>query len=59
MNKFQKIFMLILLIIYILLMIWCFFSGEYLTIIKSVCILIGSFILGIIYAKLGSKDSDD
>ena len=58
MSKSQEIFILILLIIYILLMVWCFFAGEYLTIIKSFCILIGSFILGIIYAKLEDKDSD-
>lgn len=49
----QKIFYLILLIIWLLLMIWEFSIGEYKGIIKSICILIGSFIMGIIYAKLG------
>lgn len=55
MTAGQKIFYLILLIIWLLLMIWEFSIGEYIGIIKSIFILIGSFILGIIYAKLGGK----
>lgn len=55
MTKKQKIFYLILLIIWLLLMIWKFSIGEYKGIIKSICILAGSFIMGIIYAKLGGK----
>ncbi|MDO5003592.1 MAG: hypothetical protein Q4E39_05145 [bacterium] len=50
-----KVFYLILSILYLLLMIWCFAIGEYKAIIKSICILIGSFILGIIYSSLGGK----
>lgn len=53
MNNKQKILYLALLIIYIALMIWCFIEKDYATIIKSICILIGSFILGVIFAKLG------
>lgn len=56
MTTKQKIFYLILLIIWLLLMIWEFSIGEYKGIIKSICILIGSFIMGIIYAKLGGKE---
>ena len=52
MNKKQEIFWTILLLIYLLLMIWCFIEKEYMTIIKSFCILIGSCITGIIYGKL-------
>jgi hypothetical protein len=55
MTKKQKIFYLILLIIWLLLMIWEFSIGEYKGIIKSIFILAGSFIMGIIYAKLGGK----
>lgn len=55
MTTKQKIFYLTLLIIWLLLMIWEFSIGEYIGIIKSICILIGSFILGIIYVKLGGK----
>lgn len=55
MTKKQKIFYLILLIIWLLLMIWEFSIGEYKGIIKSICILAGSFIMGIIYTKLGGK----
>lgn len=56
MTTKQKIFYLILLIIWLLLMIWEFSIGEYKGIIKSICILIGSFIIGFIYAKLGGKE---
>lgn len=56
MTTKQKIFYLILLIIWLLLMIWEFFIGEYKGIIKSICILAGSFLMGIIYAKLGGKE---
>ena len=52
MNKKHEIFWTILLLIYLLLMIWCFIEKEYMTIIKSLCILIGSCIMGIIYRKL-------
>lgn len=55
MTKKQKIFYLILLIIWLLLMIWEFSIGEYKGIIKSICILAGSFIMEIIYAKLEGK----
>ena len=55
MNNKQKVLYLTLLIICIALMIWEFSIGEYKGIIKSICILIGSFIMGIIYAKLGDK----
>lgn len=55
MTTKQKIFYLILLIIWLLLMIWEFFIGEYKGIIKSICILAGSFLMVIIYAKLGDK----
>lgn len=51
-----KIFYLILLIIWLLLMIWEFSIGEYKAIIRSLCILIGSFISGIIYGSLGGKE---
>lgn len=51
-----KVFFLILSILYLLLMIWCFSIGEYKTIIKSICIAIGGFILGIIYSSLGGKE---
>ena len=53
MNNKQKVLYLILLIIYIALMIWCFIEKEYTTIIKSICILIGSFILSVIFVNLG------
>ena len=55
MTKKQKIFYLTLLIIWLLLMIWEFSVGEYKGIIKSICIFIGSFIMGIIYVNLGGK----
>lgn len=51
-----KVFYLILLILWLLLMIWCFAIGEYKAIIKSICIFVGSFILGIIYSSLGGKE---
>lgn len=53
MTTKQKIFYLILLILWLLLMIWEFSIGEYKEIIKSICILVGSFIMGIVYTKLG------
>lgn len=53
MTAKQKILWLILLIIWLLLMIWEFSIEEYIEIIKSICILIGSFIIGIIFVKLG------
>ena len=56
MNNKQKIFYYIILIIFIILMIWSFIEQDYKTIIKSFCILIGSFIVGIIYAKLGEDN---
>lgn len=56
MTTKQKIFYLILLILWLLLMIWEFSIGEYKGIIKSICILVGSFIMGIIYAELGGKE---
>lgn len=56
MTTKQKIFYLILLIIWLLLMIWEFYIGEYKRIIKSICILVGSFILGVIYSNLGGDD---
>lgn len=56
MTAKQKIFYLILLILWLLLMIWEFYIGEYKGIIKSICILVGSFIMGIIYVKLGGKE---
>ena len=52
MNNKEKILYLALSIIYIALMIWCFIEKDYATIIKSICILIESFILGVIFAKL-------
>lgn len=58
MTKKQKIFLSILLIIYILLIVWCFFIEEYKTIIKSICILIGSFMLGNIFIDLGGKNDN-
>ena len=58
MNKKQKILYLCVLSTYILLMIWCFIEKDYLTIIKSFSILIGSFIMGVIFAKLGDSDVD-
>ena len=54
MNKKQKVFWIIILLIYLLLMIWCFIEKEYMAIIKSICILIGSFIMGIIYGILSN-----
>lgn len=56
MTKKQKIFLTILLIIYILLIVWRFFIGEYEEIIKSICILIGSSMLGSIFINLGGKN---
>lgn len=56
MTTKQKIFYLILLILWLLLMIWEFSIGEYKEIIKSICILVGSFIMGIVYTKLGGKE---
>lgn len=56
MNNKQKIFYYIILIIFIILMIWRFIEQDYKTIIKSFCILIGSFIIGFIYARLGGSD---
>lgn len=56
MTTKQKIFYLILLILWLLLMIWEFYIGEYKGIIKSICILAGSFILGVIYSNLGGKE---
>ena len=56
MNKKQQIFYLILVILYILLMLWCFIEKYYITIMESICVLVGSFILGVIFAKLGDKD---
>lgn len=56
MNEKQKIFYYIILIIYIALMTWCFIEKDYATIIRSFCILIGSFILGVIYARIGEKE---
>lgn len=55
MTTKQKIFYLTLLIIWLLLMIWEISIGEYKGIIKSICFLIGSFIMSIIYVKLGGK----
>lgn len=55
MNKKQEIFYYIILIIYIAIIIWCFIEKDYATIIKSFCILIGSCIMGVIYARLGDK----
>ena len=56
MNKNQRIFYITLAILYILLMIWLFIEKDYYSIIRSICILIGSFIIVIIFAKLGGKD---
>lgn len=58
MTKKQKIFLSILLIIYILLIVWCFFIREYEEIIKSICILIGSSMLGNIFINLGGKNDN-
>ena len=55
MNKNQQIFFIVLVILYILLMIWLFIEKDYYSIIKSICILIGSFVLAIVFAKLGGK----
>nr|DAQ91340.1 MAG TPA: Lipopolysaccharide export system ATP-binding protein transport, ABC-transporter, LIPID TRANSPORT [Caudoviricetes sp.] len=58
MTKKQKIFLSILLIIYILLIVWCFFIEEYKEIIKSICILIGSCMLGNIFINLEDKNDN-
>ena len=59
MNRKQKIFYLCILSTWILLMLWCFIEKDYVTIIKSISILIGSFIMGVIFAKLGDSDVDE
>jgi hypothetical protein len=56
MNRKQMTFWLAILLLYIELMIWCVIEGYFITIIKSFCILIGSFIIGCIYAKLGGNN---
>ena len=40
-------------------MLWCFIEKDYVTIIKSISILIGSFIIGVIFANLGDSDEDE
>lgn len=52
MDRKQMTFWLAILLLYIELMIWCVIEGDFVTIIKSFCILVGSFIMGVIYAKL-------
>ena len=52
MNK-QEIFLLILGLVWSALMIWLFIEELYIEILKSVVILMGSTILGIIFAELG------
>lgn len=58
MNKKQKVFYILIFIIYLLLMLYCYLIHDYKTIIKSTCILIGSFIFEIVYSKLGADDID-
>ena len=54
MSKEQSIFILIISFVYIVLMLWLFVNELYIEILKSVAILIGSFILGMIFGKLES-----
>lgn len=58
MNKKQKVFYILIFIIYLLLILYCYLIHDYETIIKSICVLIGSFIFGIVYSKLGDDDTD-
>ena len=53
MNKGQEIFLLIILLMYIVLLVWLFINELYIEILKSFAILLGSFVLGMIMAKLG------
>lgn len=55
MNKKQKIVIIILIIIWLALMINQIFCKEYESIIKEVCIFIGSFLLTSIIIKLGER----
>ena len=56
MNRKQMTFWLAILLLYVELMIWCAIEGDFITIIKSFCILVGSFIISCIYAKLGGNN---
>lgn len=56
MSRKQIIFWLIILLLYIGLMIWNVIEGNFIAIIKSFCILVGSFVIGCIYAKLGGNN---
>ena len=56
MTTKQKIFYLILLILWLLLMIWEFSIGEYKEIIKSICVVIGGFISGCICGSFWEDD---
>lgn len=59
MNNKQKIFYVLMFAIWLLLMFYCYFIHDYKTIIKSICIFIGSFILVIIYSELGDNNGKD
>ncbi len=53
----MKIFISILCLLELLILIYFAVTGDYISLIKNVCILIGSFICGIIYGNLkGDKD---
>lgn len=56
MSKGQIIFYIVITFIWLLLMIWCFAIKEYMAIIKSFFIMIGSAILGALYAILGDEE---
>lgn len=56
MSKGQIIFYIVITFIWLLLMIWCFVTKEYMAIIRSFFIMIGSAILGYLYAILGGRE---